>query len=180
MLDIKEQCHTILHPYHGTLWMNPESINKRYESESEVAQSCPTLCDLMDCSLPGSSVHGVFQARVLEWFAISFSRGSSHPRDRTQVSRTVGRCFTVWATREGAREHHGKSQDGTPQFYSFQLFWKQKHFLCFFAAGVFCWLSFEQSAFLWIIWGNLQLSVWIGKSLLASCKTPVFVKVHQS
>ena len=44
--------------------------------ESEVAQSCPTLCDPMDCSLPGSSVHGIFQARVLEWVAISFSRRS--------------------------------------------------------------------------------------------------------
>ena len=44
-------------------------------SESEAAQSCPTLCDLMDCSLPSSSVHGIFQARVLEWVAISFSRG---------------------------------------------------------------------------------------------------------
>ena len=43
----------------------------------EVTQSCPTLCDPMDCSLPGSSVHGIFQARVLEWVAISFSRGSS-------------------------------------------------------------------------------------------------------
>ena len=43
------------------------------ESESEVAQSCPTLSDLMDCSLPGSSVHGIFQARVLEWGAIAFS-----------------------------------------------------------------------------------------------------------
>ena len=73
---------------------------KWFESESEGAQSYPTLWDLMDCSLPGSSVRGVFQARVLEWFAISFSRGSSHPRDRTQVSRIVGRRFTVWATRE--------------------------------------------------------------------------------
>ena len=45
------------------------------ESESEVAQSCPTLCDPMDCSLSGSSVHGIFQARVLEWITISFSRG---------------------------------------------------------------------------------------------------------
>ena len=45
------------------------------ESESEVAQLCPTLCDPMDCSPPGSSVHGIFQARVLEWVAISFSRG---------------------------------------------------------------------------------------------------------
>ena len=51
------------------------------ESESEVAQSCPTLCDPMDCSPPGSSVHGIFQARVLEWVAISFSRGSSQPKD---------------------------------------------------------------------------------------------------
>ena len=50
---------------------------------SEVAQSCPTLCDLMDCSLPGSSVHGIFQARVLEWVAISFFKRSSQPRDRT-------------------------------------------------------------------------------------------------
>ena len=51
------------------------------ESESEVAQSCPTLCDLMDFSLPGSSLHGILQARVLEWVAISFSRGSSRLRD---------------------------------------------------------------------------------------------------
>ena len=54
----------------------------------------------MDCSLPGSSVHGIFQAIVLKWIAISFSRGSSWPRDRTQVSRIVDRRFTVWATRE--------------------------------------------------------------------------------
>ena len=61
----------------------------------KVAQSCPTLCDPMDCSLPHSSVHGIFQARVLEWVAISFSRGSSRPRDRTQISGIVGRCFTI-------------------------------------------------------------------------------------
>ena len=67
---------------------------------SEVAQSCPTLCDPMDCSLLRSSIHGIFQARVLEWVAISFSRGSSWSRDQTQVSHTVGRRFTVWATRE--------------------------------------------------------------------------------
>ena len=64
-----------------------------YESESEVAQSCPTVCNSMDCSLPSSSVHGIFQARVLEWVAISFSRGSSQLRDRTQVSGIIGRCF---------------------------------------------------------------------------------------
>ena len=50
------------------------------KEESEVAQLCPTLCNPMDCSLPGSSVHGIFQARVLEWGAISFSRRSSRPR----------------------------------------------------------------------------------------------------
>ena len=68
------------------------------ESESEVTQSCPTLCDPMDCSQSGSSVYGIFQARVLEWIAISFSRGSSRPRNRTWVSRIAGRRFTVWAT----------------------------------------------------------------------------------
>ena len=67
---------------------------------SEVAQSCPSLCDPMDCSLPGSSVHGIFQARVLEWVAISFSRGSSQPRDWTWVSHIAVRRFTIWATRE--------------------------------------------------------------------------------
>ena len=64
---------------------------------SEVTQLCPTLCNPMDCSLPGSSVHGIFQAIVLEWIAISLSRGSSWPRDRTQVSRIVDRRLTVWA-----------------------------------------------------------------------------------
>ena len=66
-------------------------------SESEVlfAQSCPTVCNPMDCSPPGSSVHGVLQARILEWVAIPFSRGSSQPRDRTQVSCTAGRFFTT-------------------------------------------------------------------------------------
>jgi len=71
-----------------------------YKCEREVAQSCPTLCDPMDCSLPGSSVHGIFQAIVLEWIAISFSKGSFQPRDRTRISRIVDRRFTVWATRE--------------------------------------------------------------------------------
>ena len=68
--------------------------------ESLVVQPCLTLCDPMDCSPPGSSVHGIFQARVLEWVAIFFSRGSSQPRDRTWVSHIVSRCFTDWATRE--------------------------------------------------------------------------------
>ena len=69
-------------------------------SESEAAQSCPTLCNPMYCSLQGSSILGIFQARVLGWVAISFSSGSSQPRDWTQVSRIAGRHFTVWATKE--------------------------------------------------------------------------------
>ena len=61
--------------------------------ESEVTQLCPTLCDPMDCSLWGSSIHGIFQARLLEWVAISFSRGSSRPRDQTLVSCIASSCF---------------------------------------------------------------------------------------
>ena len=54
----------------------------------------------MDCSPPDPSVHGIFQARILEWVAISFSRESSQPRDRTQVSHIAGRRFNLWAIRE--------------------------------------------------------------------------------
>ena len=60
-----------------------------------VAQLCPTLCDPMDYSPPGSSVRGILQARILEWVAMPSSRGSSRPRDGTQVSCIAGRFFTV-------------------------------------------------------------------------------------
>ena len=60
-----------------------------------VVQSCPTLCDPVDCSPPGASVHGILQARILEWAAMSSSRGSSRPRDRTCVSCTAGRLLTA-------------------------------------------------------------------------------------
>ena len=65
-----------------------------------VAQLWLTLCDPMDCSLPGSSVWGILQARILEWVAFSFSRTSSQPRDRTWVSSMASRFFTIWAIRE--------------------------------------------------------------------------------
>ena len=68
----------------GSTWINWGS------GHSLVAKSCPTSCDLMDCSPPGSSVHGISQARMLEWVAISFSRGSSQPRDWTWVSHIAG------------------------------------------------------------------------------------------
>ena len=57
----------------------------------------------VDCSPPSSSVHGILQARILEWVAISFSRGSSRPRDRTQVSHIAGRCFNLCTTREALK-----------------------------------------------------------------------------
>ena len=72
---------------------------------SEVAQSCPTLCDPMDCSPPGSSIYGIFQARILEWVAMSFSRGTSWPRDWTRVSCIVGRHFIIWATLASIKPH---------------------------------------------------------------------------
>ena len=58
-------------------------------------QSCLTLCDPMDYSPPGSSVHGILQARLLEWVAIPFSKGSSQPRDQTWVTCIAGRFFTA-------------------------------------------------------------------------------------
>ena len=63
-------------------------------------QLCPTFWDLMDCNLPGSSIYVILQARILEWAAISFSRGCSQPRDQTRVSHIAGRFFTDWAARE--------------------------------------------------------------------------------
>ena len=62
------------------------------------------FCDSVDCSLPGSSIHGIFQARVLEWVAVAFSRRSSRFRDWTRVSRIVGRRFTIRATRKVLQE----------------------------------------------------------------------------
>ena len=76
-----------------------------------VAQSCLTLCDQVS-SPPGVSVHGILQARILEWVAISFSRESSQPRDWTQVSCTAGRFFAIWATREAQYS-----------FFTNQFFW---------------------------------------------------------
>ena len=75
------------------------------ESDVKVTQLCPTLCHPMDCT-----VHGILQATRLEWVAFPFSRGSSQPCDRTQVSRMAGGFFSSWATREApdTYEHLGK------------------------------------------------------------------------
>ena len=106
---------------------------------SEVSQSCVTLCDPMDCSLPGSSTHGILQARVLEWVAISFSRGSSQSRDWTWVSHIARRCYTIWATREALFQH----EIFDIKFYSSQFFISSVHgVLCFWFQNVthFCLL----------------------------------------
>ena len=110
-----------LFPNLGTLWVHSKvffhsnvllnSLNRiRYLRQislnpispgvlCSVAQSCPTLYDPMDCSPPGSSVHGILQARILEWVAMLSSRGSSQPRNRTQVSHIAGGLLTIWVTK---------------------------------------------------------------------------------
>ena len=85
-----------------------------------VTQSCPTLCDPMDHSSPGSSPRGILQATVLEWVAIPFSMGSSRPRDWSQVSHIASGFFTIWATREAPWEGccitiHGVRKDVSGQ-----------------------------------------------------------------
>ena len=83
------------------------------KGEMLLAQSCSTICDPEDCSLPGSSVHRIFQTRILEWVAISFSRGSTQPRDRTHVSWVsyTGRWTlyhsTTWAVLINVCHTHG-------------------------------------------------------------------------
>ena len=73
----------------------PVSLVTKYKEKVLVTQLCLTLCNRMDCFPPGSSVHGVLQARILEWAAIPFPRGSSRLRDRTQVSCIAGKFFTT-------------------------------------------------------------------------------------
>ena len=77
----------------GKLWPTSSQVKS-------LTQLCPTLCNPVDCSPPGSFVCGILQARILEWVAISFSRASSRHRDRTQVFCIAGRRFNLWATRE--------------------------------------------------------------------------------
>ena len=85
-----------------------------------------TLCDPMDCSPPGSSVHGILQARTLEWVAISFSRRSSRPRARTKGSCgscITGRFFTFWATREAQHQIGQFKKKKKISLYNTALFW---------------------------------------------------------
>ena len=91
-------CRWIL--YHLNHQGSPRILEWVSEWVSEVTQSCPTLCDPMDCSLPGLSLHGISQSRILEWVAYPFSRRTSWPRNRTRVSCIASGLFTSWAIRE--------------------------------------------------------------------------------
>ena len=123
---------THVHPWliHVNVWQNQYSIVKKNKIKIKikksiywmyllytvlcssvlclVAQWCPTLCDPMDCSPPGSSLHGIFQERILKWVAVPYSRWASQSRDRTQVSHIVRRFFTIWASREAYVPGTGK------------------------------------------------------------------------
>ena len=93
--------HNLKNVYYNVKWKHTTNfcLYSDYVKVSVKVKSLShvRLCDLTDCSLPGSSIHEIFQVRILEWVAISFSRRSSQPRDWTWVSRIVGRHFTVWA-----------------------------------------------------------------------------------
>jgi len=98
------QCSCLENPRDGGAWWVPFMGSHRVGHDwsaavaaaaVKVTQSCPTLCDPINCM-----VHGILKARILEWVAFLFSRGSSQPRDQTQVSRIAGKFFTSWATRE--------------------------------------------------------------------------------
>ena len=93
--ELSSHPHCLVLPSRGREHRLPLSGWGWVESESVLAQSCPTLCDPMDGSLPGSSVHGILQARILEWVVMPSSRGSSQPRDRTQVTSTASGFFTI-------------------------------------------------------------------------------------
>ena len=82
----------------------------------KVIQPCTTLCSPMDCSLPGSSLRGILQASIPEWLALSSSKGSSQPRDRTQVFCIAGGFFTIWATRE-AQEYWSGQPIPSPEIF---------------------------------------------------------------
>ena len=129
-------------------YTSPQGIWKHAQllcMHAKSLQSCPTLCDPMDCSLPGSSVHGILQARILEWAAISFSRGSSQPRDWTCISYVscIGRqvlyhdrCLGLWVTGEQKGFYsllltHYLAQNLTFDSCSIKRF-PQVNFLCVF------------------------------------------------
>ena len=92
------------HGWRSLVGYCPFHSNLKVKVKVLVAQLCLSFWDPADCSPPGSTVHGILQARILEWVAIPFSRGSSQPRDRTWVFCIVGGLFLIWATREASSQ----------------------------------------------------------------------------
>ena len=88
----------LLRSLHNRIWIM--RFLKNNLKKTILSLGCWYSCNPMNCNLPGSSIHGILHARILEWVDISFSRGSSCPRNWTQVSRIAGWCFTDWATRK--------------------------------------------------------------------------------
>ena len=117
----------------------------------KVTQSCLTLCDPIDCSPPGSSVHGILQARILEWLAIPFSRGSSWLRNQTQVSCFVGTFFAVWATR---------------------------HYLCVYWRTKNISISLFYAVKSWRMWFNIRILAWNVNFLLCLLLNSYRIKKH--
>ena len=128
-----------------------------------VTKSCLTLCDPRGCILPGSSVHGILQARILEWVAISFSRGSSWLRNWMWVSHVAGRFFAIWAIREapGLMRNCNCSASTTclsaPKYTSFLHYY---HYASFPPARQQCGitLTYQCSNKLWIFHDILKFS----------------------
>ena len=87
---LKDKFYESIHDWHSSQYLLLTTMSY----DCSVAKSCQLFCELMDCSLPGSSVHSIFQARILGWVAISSSRGSSQPGDRTQTFCLAGGFFT--------------------------------------------------------------------------------------
>ena len=105
LLDVQGTLKSLLQHYNSWPCLFLFIIQKK--KKSELTQSCLTLCNPMDCSWPGSSIHGILQARILEYVYISFFRGSFQPRDQTWVSCIADRLLTVWATREVITQNPG-------------------------------------------------------------------------
>ena len=102
--EYKKECKYVYNSYFVVQQRLAQHCKSIMKVRVLVAQSCPILYDPMDCSPPASSVRGILQARILEWVAIPFFRGSSWPRNGTQISHIAGRFFTVWATRKNEKK----------------------------------------------------------------------------
>ena len=133
-----------------------------------VTQLCLTLCHSMNCSPSGFSVHGIFQARILEWVPFLFSRGPSWPRDRNWVSCIAGRFFTIWATREvlnppGTVGNFGRLMDRIMSWYFIFKINTAKETLMY-------------RTVLWTLWERERVG-WFGRMALKHVKYHVWNKL---